>query len=100
MQQTIDRRVGAKNIPVVAENVAAMKTIRNFSRKSLEKKSEKEMSALEAQKQLIEEQIEKTRKEFENCGFNMETIEKDIENLEYVINKNLREIEDILKINF
>ena len=43
MQQTIDRRVGAKNIPVVAENVAAMKTIRNFSRTSLEKKSEKEI---------------------------------------------------------
>ena len=42
MQQTIDRRVGAMNIPAVAENVAAMATIRKLSRTSLEKRSEKE----------------------------------------------------------
>lgn len=42
MQQTIDRRVGAMNIPAVAENVAAMTTIRKLSRTSLEKRSEKE----------------------------------------------------------
>jgi hypothetical protein len=42
MQQTIDRRVGAMNIPAVADNVAAMTTIRKLSRTYLEKRSEKE----------------------------------------------------------
>jgi hypothetical protein len=35
-----DEYSGAMNIPAVAENVAAMKTVRKFSRTSLEKKSE------------------------------------------------------------
>jgi len=54
MQQTIDRRVGAMNIPVVAKNVAAMKTTRKFSRTSLEKRLAKENIQKDIKKQKSE----------------------------------------------
>jgi len=54
MQQTMDKRIGALSIPKVAENIVSMQTRRKFSRKTLEKKSEKEIARDIVKKQKIE----------------------------------------------